>query len=133
MASQPLYIILSSGEHEKVHLAAMIASVAAVSDRKVEVFVTMNAVNVFERGLAPEERYHGGNYHDLFVANKVPDTLELFQMGKDLGELKMWVCSMVLDLKHWEVEKNLTEGLFDGAAGLTVFLSDAENGQLLSF
>jgi peroxiredoxin family protein len=132
MASKPLYIMLCSGEHEKIQLAAMIASVAAVSDRPVEVFVTMNAVLAFERGKAPAERYHGGHFHDLFMTKKVPDAIELFGQGKMLGDLKMWVCSMVLDLKHWEIEKDLAEDLFDGPAGLAKFLADAESGELIT-
>lgn len=133
MASAPLYIMLCSGEHEKIQLAGMIASVAAVSDRRVEVFVTMNALMAFKRGATPQERYNGGHFHELFMSSKgVPDAIELFEQGKMLGELKMWACSMVLDLKHWETDRDLVEGLFDGPSGLTVFLSDAESGELIT-
>lgn len=132
MSSKPLYIMLCSGEHEKIQLAAMVASVAAVSDRPVEVFVTMNAVLAFERGKSPAERYHGGHFHELFMTQKVPDAIELFSQGKMLGEMKMWACSLVLDLKHWECDKNLTEDLFDGPLGLTMFLAEAENGELIT-
>jgi peroxiredoxin family protein len=38
MASNPLYIVLCSGEHEKVQMAAMMASVGAVSERPVLAF-----------------------------------------------------------------------------------------------
>lgn len=132
MASPPLYIMLCSGEHEKIQLAAMIASVAAVSDRPVEVFVTMNALLPFQRGLSAEQRYNGGHFHELFMTHKVPDAIELFEQGKMLGEMKVWACSMVLDLKHWEPERDLVEGLFDGAAGLAKFLADAEAGELIT-
>ena len=42
--SNALYILLCSGEHEKIQMAGMMASVAAVSERPVEVFVSMNAL-----------------------------------------------------------------------------------------
>ena len=132
MSAKPLYIMLCSGEHEKIQLAAMVSSVAAVSDRPVEVFVTMNALLPFQKGLSSEERYHGGHFHDLFVARKVPDAIELFGQGKMLGEMKMWACSLVLDLKHWECDKDLAEDLFDGAMGLAKFLADAEGGELIT-
>ncbi|MDA8231736.1 MAG: hypothetical protein M0006_10395 [Magnetospirillum sp.] len=132
MASKPLFIMLCSDEHEKIQLAAMVASVAAVSDRPVQVFVTMNAILAFRRGATPAERYHGGHFHEKFMTAKVPDAIELFEHGKMLGDMKMWACSMVLDLHHWEADKDLTEGLFDGAAGLTVFLADAEEGELIT-
>jgi peroxiredoxin family protein len=56
--------------------------------------------------------------------------MRLLEQGKALGDLKMYVCSMALDVSGWE-EDRLVEGLFDGALGLTRFLSDAEAGQLV--
>ncbi|OAN52912.1 hypothetical protein A6A04_15460 [Paramagnetospirillum marisnigri] len=132
MSPKPLYIMLCSAEHEKIQLAAMIASVAAVSDRPVEVFVTMNALLPFERGKSPAERYHGGHFHDLFMTKNVPDAIDLFGQGKMLGEMKMWACSLVLDLQHWECDTHLTEDLFDGPMGLAKFLADAESGELIT-
>jgi peroxiredoxin family protein len=132
MIARPLFIMLCSPEHEKIQLAAMTASVAAVSDRPVTVFVTMNALLPFQRGLTPEQRYHGGHFHELFMTSKVPDAIELFGQGRMLGELKMYACSLVLDLKHWDFDKDLVEDLFDGAAGLTQFLADAEDGELIA-
>ena len=132
MSSTPLYIMLCSGEHEKIQLAAMISSVAAVSDRPVEVFVTMNALLAFERGKTAAERSHGGHFHELFMTNNVPDAIELFGQGKLLGDMKMWACSLVLDLKHWECETHLSEDLFDGPMGLAKFLADAESGELIT-
>jgi hypothetical protein len=49
MAAKPLLILFCSGEHENVHLGAMIASVAAVSDRPVQGFVSMNAILAFKK------------------------------------------------------------------------------------
>lgn len=132
MASAPLFIMLASGEHEKIQLAAMIASVAAVSDRPVEVFVTMNALLPFQKGLTREQRYHGGHFHEQFMVKNVPDAIELFEQGKMLGDIKMWACSLVLDLQHWDTATDLVEGLFDGPMGLAKFLADAESGEMIT-
>lgn len=131
MASKPLFILLCSGEHEKIQMAAMVASVAAVSDRPVVVFVSMNAILAFEKGKPRAERYQGGHFSKLFLETKVPDALELFSQGRSLGELRMYACAMVMDLMHWS-EANLADGLFDGQMGLTKFLSDAESGDLMT-
>lgn len=131
MSSQPLFILLCSGEHEKIQMAAMLASVGAVSERSVHVFVSMNALFAFEREAAPERRYRGGAFSDLLKEMHAPDAMYLFEQGKKLGDLKMYVCSMALDVSGWD-EDRLTEGLFDGTLGLTKFLSDAENGQFIS-
>ncbi len=131
MAAAPLYILLCSGEHEKLQMAAMMASVGAVSERPVEVFVSMNALFGFAKEAPPETRYRGGTFSQLIKEKRAPDAMMLFRQGKELGELKMWACSMALDLSGWEMGA-LVDGLFDGALGLTKFLSDAENGQLLT-
>jgi peroxiredoxin family protein len=131
MASNTLYILLCSGEHEKVQMAAMMASVAAVSERPVEVFVSMNAILAFEKGAPAEARYHGAAYSKLLKEKKAPDPLVLFQQGRELGDLKLWACSMALDVKGWELDR-LEDGLFDDTLGLTKFLSDAETGQFVT-
>ena len=131
MAAVPLYILLCSGEHEKLQMAAMMASVGAVSERPVEVFISMNALFAFARNAPAEARYSGGTFSHLLREKGAPDMLTLFRQGKELGELKMWACSMALDVKGWETDA-LVDGLFDGALGLTKFLADAENGQLIA-
>jgi peroxiredoxin family protein len=131
MASNKLYILLCSGEHEKVQMAAMIASVAAVSERSVEVFVSMNAILAFAKDTPPDIRYQGAAFSELLKEKKAPDPITLFRQGRELGDLKLWACSMALDVRGWELDR-LEEGLFDDALGLTKFLSDAENGQFVT-
>lgn len=132
MAGKPLHILLASGEHEKIQLAAMVASVAAVSDRPVTVLVSMSAIKAFARGKAPAERYQpGGDFAEVLGAANVPDPLDLFAQGRKLGDMKMWACALVMDLLHW-TEDDLVENLFDGRLGLTRFLADAEAGDLMT-
>jgi peroxiredoxin family protein len=131
MASNPLFILLCSDQHERLQMAAMIASVAAVSDRPVQVFVSMNAILSFGKDTPADKRYQGGAFSKLLKEKHAPDALKLFDQGKELGDLKMWACSMALDIQGWEIS-HLVEGLFDGALGLTKFLSDAENGQFIT-
>jgi peroxiredoxin family protein len=131
MAGSPLYILLCSGEHEKLQMAAMMASVGAVSERPVEVFVSMNAIFAFKKGASVEERYRGGAFSRLLKEKRAPDAMTLFRQGKELGDLKIWACSMALDVQGWDTDR-LEEDLFDGALGLTKFLSDAEAGQFIT-
>jgi peroxiredoxin family protein len=131
MASNPLFVLLCSGEHEKLQMAAMIASIGAVSDRPVQVFVSMNASLAFAKDAPADKRYQGGAFSKLLKEKHAPDALKLFHQGKELGDLKMWICSMALDVQGWEMS-HLVDGLFDGALGLTKFLSDAENGQFIT-
>ena len=131
MTSQPLFILLCSGEHEKIQMAAMMASVGAVSDRAVHVFVSMNALYVFDSQATPGEKYKGGVFSDEMNEKGVPDAINLFEQGKALGDLKMYACTMALDVAGWD-EDRLVDGLFDDTMGLTKFLSDAESGQFVT-
>lgn len=131
MASTPLYILLCSGEHEKLQMAAKVASLGAVSNRPVEVFVSMNAILAFAKDTPEDQRYRGGEFSKSLHDKHEPSAAELFQQGREFGDLKMWACSMALDIKDWDMD-HLVGGLFDGALGLTRFLSDAEKGQFIS-
>ncbi len=128
MSSQPLYVLLCSGEHEKIQMAGMVASVAAVSDRQVEVFVSMNAMFAFTK--ANKGKYEGGAFSKILLEKKAPDAIELFQQGKMLGDMKVYPCSMAMDVTGW-TEDDLVDDLFEPPTGLTKFLSDAENGQFI--
>jgi peroxiredoxin family protein len=132
MSGPPLFLVLVSGEHEKLQMAGMMASVAAVSERPVEVFVSMNAIYAFRKDLAPGDRYKGGAFSDLMKKKNAPDAIELFQQGKMLGEMKVYPCSMAMDITEW-TEADFVEDLFDEPIGLTKFLADAESGQIVVF
>lgn len=131
MAGVPLYILVCSGEHEKLQMAAMMASVGAVSERPVEVFVSMNAILAFAKEATPDRRYRGGMFSQFMKEKHAPDLVTLLRQGKEFGDMKIWACSMALDVAGWEMD-NLVEELFDGPLGLTKFLSDAEAGQLVT-
>lgn len=130
MASPPLFIVLCSPDHEKLQMAGMMASVGAVSERPVKLFVSMNAIFAFDRNRPDAERYRGGRFSELMLEKGAPDALGLLRQGKELGDLEIFACSMALDVSGL-AEEDLVEDLFDGALGLTRFLSDAEEGQLV--
>jgi len=131
MSTKPLFIVICSEEHEKIQMAAMMASIAAVSETPVRAFVSMGAIYAFQKGLSDDERYQGGRFSRVLKDKKAPDAMVLFEQGKMLGDMTMHACSMALDVLGWE-EGDLVEGLFDGSMGLTKFLSDAEHGELIT-
>lgn len=132
MAAPPLYILLCSAERERVQMAAMTASIAAVSERTVHVFVSMGAIEVFAKTPPHTARYaRHASFSAVLEQNNTPDPITLLEQGKLLGEVRVYACSMVMDVLGWD-DDALVEGLFDGQRGLTKFLSDAEDGQLVT-
>lgn len=124
------HIICVSGTHEKLQMAAMIASVAAASGDTVTVFFSMNALTYFVEGhtaSSPAEGEFGG----LLDKKGVPPFKQLFQQAAELGDARLLPCSMAMDLLEI-TDDNLDSG-FGPPTGLTKFLMDAEGGQLLTF
>lgn len=127
--SNRISIIVLSGALERLQMAAMIASVGAVSGNEVTVFVSMNALDRFKRGAtaAPAE----GRFGELLAQKSAPAFKQLFRNAVELGEAKIHPCSMAVDvvgLGEGDLEPWLGEPL-----GLTKFLSDAHGGQVWSF
>ena len=122
-------IVVVSGSLERLQMAAMMASVGAVSGNEVTVFLSMNSLAHFRRGAgAPPAE---GPFGRLLVEKKAPGFKQLFQQAAELGDAKVHPCSMAIDVlgvKEGELEPWLGEPL-----GLTKFLSDAEGGQVWSF
>ena len=55
VTNTPLFILLVSPEHERLQMAAMVASIGAASERSVSTLVSMNALPCFEKGLATDK------------------------------------------------------------------------------
>jgi peroxiredoxin family protein len=125
-----LFIVCLSGSRERLQFAAMTASVAAVSGRAVSVFLSMNALPYFVAGSAasPEPE---GPVGAMLDAKHAPSVLHLFEQAVELGEAKLYACSMAMDVLG--VSEDGLAPILSGPMGLTKFLSDAESGQLVVF
>lgn len=119
-----------SGVHERLQMAAMVASVGAVSGDEVAVFLSMNALPYFIKGravTAPAE----GEFGRAMAGKNVPPFKDLFFKAVDLGDARLYPCSMAMDVlnaRTEDLEPYLAEPL-----GLTKFLSDSAAGQVWTF
>lgn len=128
--TQKINIVCVSGTHEKLQMAAMIASVAAATGDQVSVFFSMNALPYFVKGHAAQAPAEG-EFGALLNQKGVPPFKQLFRQAAELGEAKLLPCSMALDILR--ITKNELDPEFGPPTGLTRFLSDAAGGQLLTF
>ena len=130
MESNKISIIVVSGAHERLQMAAMLASVGAVSGHQVSVFLSMNAVQYFVKGdatSAPSE----GPFGKLMAAKNVPAFRTLFEQAVELGDAKVHPCSMALDVMG--VEPAVLEPYLGEPLALTKFLDDAQDAQVWTF
>ncbi len=129
MSTNRMSIVVVSGTLERLQMAAMMASVGAVSGNEVTVFLSMNALEHFKRG-APAATAEGA-FGRVLAGKKAPGFKHLFEQAAELGDAKIHPCSMAMDVlgvQPAELEPWLKEPL-----GLTKFLSDAEGAQVWSF
>jgi peroxiredoxin family protein len=130
MEASKIHIIVVSGAIERLQMAAMIASVGAVSGNEVRVFLSMNAMPFFVKGstaTAPAE----GPFGTLMAGKNVPAFRTLFQQAIELGDAKIHPCSMAMDVMG--VEREGLEPYLSEPLGLTKFLHDSRNSQVWSF
>ena len=128
--SEKINVMLTTENLEQLQMGAMIASVGAVSGSDVSVFLSMKALKYFVKGndhKAPLE----GEMGKTMLDKNVPPFLELFEQAVELGDAKVFPCSMAMDMLEIK-----SEDLFDYVGepmGLTKFLSDVNQGQVWSF
>ena len=128
--SNRISIMVVSGTIERLQMAAMVASVGAVSGNEVTVFLSMNALPFFRKGAsdaAPAE----GEMGKLLVEKKAPPFKQLFENAVELGDAKIYPCSMAMDIFGYD--KDDIEPYLGEPLGLTKFLDDAREGQIWSF
>lgn len=128
--SEKISILCVSGSHEKMQMAAMVAAVAGAGGTDVSVFLSMNALPYFLKNRqvkAPNE----GEMGELMATKNVPPFKELFENAKELGSASIHACSMAMDVLG--AGEDELDPCIDDVMGLTRFLSDAEDTQLLVF
>lgn len=130
MASDKISVMVTSGNREQLQMAAMVASVGAVSGNDVSVFLSMNALKFFVKG-GDEKAPSEGEMGRLIEEKNVPDFKGLFQQAVEYGDAKIFPCSMAIDIL--EVHQDDLEDFILEPMGLTAFLSNASEGQVWHF
>ena len=130
MSTDRISVMVTSGNREQLQMAAMVASVGAVSGSDVTVFLSMNALKYFIKSSqrkAPAE----GEMGKLMEEKNAPDFMELFSQAVEYGDAKIFPCSMAVDIL--EVKQDELEDFVSEPLGLTAFLGNASEGQVWHF
>lgn len=130
MEPSKISVIVVSGLLERLQMAAMVASVGAVSGNDVHVFLSMNALGYFTTGsdAAPPAE---GAFGKLMAGKKIPGFRSLIEQAVELGDARVSPCSMAMDVMA--IESSALPSYFGPPLGLTKFLHDARNTQIFTF
>lgn len=127
-----LAVLLVSGDLEKIQAGAMIASVAAQMEREVTVFVSMDALLAFKKETVESKNFKtSGEVGRAIIEKNAPPFVELLRMGREMGNMKIFACSMVLDMFNLKLE-DLVD-IFDKQMGVAAFVNKTEGSQVMVF
>ena len=130
MNTTKISITIVSGSLERLQMAAMVASVGAVSGSEVSVFLSMNSLQYFIKGSNISASTEGP-FGEVMSGKNVPGFRSLFESAVELGDAKIFPCSMAMDILETEVED--LEPYLSEPLGLTKFLSIAADSQIWTF
>ncbi|MGM0371300.1 MAG: DsrE/DsrF/DrsH-like family protein [Halobacteriota archaeon] len=125
-------IVLASEEFERVQAVSMIGSVAASSDVPVEVFVTMNGLNAFEKDTVENMDFKGGRVAEAMMAaedQQSPLFTEQLEKAKAIGPLSVYACEMAMDVLGNDLDDYVD--VFDDTLGVSGFLNRAQDKQII--
>lgn len=127
---EKICFVLASDELEKLHAVALMASVAAMSQMDVRVFVTMNAVTAFRKETIEKKAFRvEGEVGRQLLEKKAPLFYDLLSQGKMMGSLKVYACGMALDLMGESLDH--LHPVFEEILGVAGFFQHAQGGQVL--
>lgn len=130
MSSPRMSILVVSGTSEQLQMAAMVASVGAVSGTEVSMLLSMNSLQFFLKSNS-QQPAPAGAFGTTMAGKKVPPFKQLLQSAVELGDAKIHPCSMAMDVLGAKPEE--LESFLGPPLGLTRFLADSVGGQLLTF
>lgn len=125
-----LAIILLSKDLEKLHAGSLVGSVAAMSGMKVNMFVTMNALEAFLKENVEKKKFLTGTVGAEMLKKNVKLFYDLIKEGKENGDLHVYACSMAMDVMGWKKEDLID--LFDDVIGVSSFLGMAQGAQVIT-
>lgn len=126
-----LNLMLMSGDYAKLHAAAMVTVVAASLGQTVNVFVSMESLPGFHADPKEREAIGQGPVGRQIAEAASPDYLGLFAEAKEVGDVHLYACSLVADLKGWELAD--LSPVFDDMMGVAGFLGKVQSGAALTF
>ena len=131
-------LIVFSGTVDKLMAASILATGGAAMGLEVEVFLTTWGLEAFRKDdyktnmrVSKDFEEYGPVMMEQMMAKKVPSWMENFKSAMEVGDVKIYACSMTMelfDMKLADLEPIVTE-----VTGVATFVERAKEGRITLF
>ncbi|HYK86896.1 MAG TPA: DsrE/DsrF/DrsH-like family protein [Ktedonobacteraceae bacterium] len=131
-------LIVFSGTVDKLMAASILATGAAAMGMEVEVFLTTWGLEAFRKDNYKTNMRISKDFEDYapvmmeqMMAKKVPSWMDNLKGAMEIGDVKVYACSMTMELFGMKLED--LEPIVTDVTGVATFVERAKDGRITLF
>ncbi len=136
--TERMSIIVFSGTVDKLMAASILTTGGAAMGMEVEIFLTTWGLEAFRKDSYKTNMKVSSDFEEYapimmeqMMAKKVPSWMDNFTNAKEIGDVKIYACSMTMELFGMKLED--LEPIVEDVTGVAVFVERAKEGQITLF
>ena len=131
-------LILFSGTVDKLMAASILATGAAAMGMEVEIFLTTWGLEAFRKENYKTNAKVSKDFEEFaplmmqqMAAKKAPSWMENLQNAREIGEVRIFACSMTMEL--FDIKRDDLEPIVDEVTGVATFVERAKESAITLF
>ncbi len=131
-------LIVFSGTVDKLMAASILATGGAAMGLEVEIFLTTWGLEAFRKDnyktnmrVSKDFENYAPIMMEQMMVKKVPSWMENLKGAKEVGDVKVYACSMAMELFGMKLED--LEPIVDEVTGVATFVERAKEGRITLF
>ena len=131
-------LIVFSGTVDKLMAASILATGGAAMGLEVEVFLTTWGLEAFRKDgyktntkVSKDFEEYGPIMMEQMMAKKVPSWMENFKSAMEVGDVKIYACSMTMELFNMKLSD--LEPIVTDVTGVATFVERAKESRITLF
>lgn len=131
-------LVVFSGTVDKLMAASILATGGAAMGMEVEVFLTTWGLEAFRKGsymtntrISKDFEEYASVMMQQMEKKKVPSWMDNFKGAKEVGDVKIFACSMTMEL--FDIKLEDLEPIVDDITGVATFVERAGEGNITLF
>lgn len=131
-------LIVFSGTVDKLMAASILTTGAAAMGMEVEVFLTTWGIEAFRKGsyqtntkISKDFEEYASVMMEQMMQKQVPSWMDNFKGAKEIGDVKIYACSMTMEL--FDIKQEDLESIVDDVTGVATFVERASEGRVTLF